>query len=147
MAIDFYEDALPALVAVAEFEPEGPFDWFRLFRFLTDTCGQTDGKAIQVAELLAEDGLIRVDMEAATFNPGSHVARAQITPKGLKLLDLWPTEDSELKFIIQQIVTALDEVAIDSTDEQAGKLRAAASAIKDVGVEVVAAVISKQVTG
>ncbi len=74
------------------------------------------------------------------------LASAQMTSKGLKLLDRWPTEN-ELRYIVAQIADALDGIADEATEEKASKLRSAARAIKDVGVEIVASVISKQVAG
>jgi len=147
MAIDFYEDALPALIAMAEFEPKDWTDRFLLKVFLRDELGQSEEKIAQVSRHLAGDGLIEPHGGFAWTGDRQQLASAQITANGLKMLDLWPTEDNELKYIVAQIVEALHGIADDSTDEKASKLRAAAGAIKDVGVEVVASVISKQVTG
>jgi hypothetical protein len=140
--INFYDDAFPVLDAMSRFEPADRYDTFNLIGFLQD-----DGKApheIQdLAKLLLADGFITAVTGKADGMGNIMVHDPKLTPKALKLLGLWPSEDAEMTYLLQRVADALEEqAATDSDHGEKGRLATAASVLRDFAVSGTASVAS-----
>lgn len=137
--INFYEDALPALDAMSRFEPADRHDSFDLMDFLKNELGQDHHKRQKVVKsLLADDYVTGVTGESDGM--GSIMIHcAELTPKALKLLRLWPTDDAEVTFLLERVADALDSQAASAEGEEQSRLKAAGGVLRDFAVGTAAA--------
>ncbi|MEO5839431.1 MAG: hypothetical protein ABIQ73_18405 [Acidimicrobiales bacterium] len=144
MALSFEEDALPLLLAIASDERDGGFP---VLGFLQER-GSSRAAAERLLDLLIADGYINATTQKNGAGAYVIVYDAQLTAKALRQLDLWPADDERALYLVRRVVDALDALGSegDATNpERSGRARAAAGFIRDVAVEVAAALVAKGV--
>lgn len=161
--MDFNEHALPLMIAIVEFEPEGQWDDFKVFQFLQDR-GLSKRQQDQVLDRLLEDGLIKTSIGTIPrtgYDGIQMFPDPEVTAEGLKQLNLWPAENERELWLtrkllensdytraaLDKIVESLEAAADDpnlSADEQS-KIKAVLSGMRDLGVGVLASLIANAV--
>jgi hypothetical protein len=117
-----------------------------------------DGEqADRLLELLRDDGYVTFRGQQNGAGDWALMYDVRPTPKALKQLDLWPADNERGLYLLRRIAAAYDAAASDvdaesgADTERAGRLRAAATSIRDasreVGTEIIAKVIANTVTG
>lgn len=98
------------------------------------------GEVVRSLRLLDEDGLIRVSFTMGGPNGGARVT--DVTSHGMRRLGEWPSTDS-VADILPALLTSLanDEA---QTDDERSALRRAADFAQSVGVNVISAVIRRE---
>ena len=151
--VDVYASyILPLMLEMSE----APLKPFPLQRRIREMGIADDDESTRIIDLLRRDGLI--DMMGSKNGAGVWyvVADVYLTPKGFAHLDLWPSDNERALFLLQQMVAAAEQLALESeangdSEEKVSRLKAAARALRslltEVGTEIAAKVISNMATG
>jgi len=143
---------LPILLEMSE----SPLTSYPLQRRIRDLGITDEDESTRLIDLMIGNGLISIKGGKNGAGVWYVVHDVYLTPKGLAQLDLWPSDHERALFLLQQVVTALDELGAEAElngddDEKAGRLRRAAQSLRAVvgeaGTEIVAKVVSNVVTG
>ncbi len=139
--MNFEEDVLPLLIEMSKDESE---DGFRVFQFLKNQ-GMSGPKINRWVGMLLDDGYITADYQKNGMGHYAIFANAQITPKGLRQLNLWPSDEERALFLVGKIADTLD--AMSSAEEQPAektKLKAAAGVLRDSAISIGAGILTSQ---
>jgi len=133
---------LPVLNAIVELVEESDPPYFFPLSRLASASG-LDLDSVRRATSALEDTYIKVHkLQSGNGVYTYHVVG--VTPEARRTVGQWPTADQ----IARRLVAELELEAAQSQDPEKGsKLQRLADAAKSVGVEVVAAVIAKTLTG
>lgn len=148
----FSTHVLPILLEMSE----KPLRSFPLQQRIREMGITDDDESTRLIDLMKGNGLI-------TFSGGKNgagvwyvVHDVYLTPKGLAQLHLWPADNERALYLLEQVVTALDDLAAEAESngddvERIGRLRTAARSLRGVvaeaSTEIAAKVVANVVTG
>lgn len=148
----FSTHVLPLLLEMSE----TPLRAFPLQQRIRELGITDDEESTRLIDLMKDNDLITFDGGKNGAGIWYVVHDVFLTSKGLAQLALWPSDNERALYLLDQIVSALDDLAVEaelSVDgaEKTGRLRAAAQSLRGVvaeaSTEIAAKVVANVVTG
>ena len=133
-----------------------PLKSFPLQRRIRELGVADDDESTRLIDLMINNGLITVSGGKNGAGVWYVVHDVFLTSKGLAQLNLWPSDDERVLFLLGQVVEALDDLATEAESngddvEKVGRFRTAARSMRvvvgETSTEIVAKVISNLATG